>query len=49
MHSAARIRYVLAGRDQYLPEVRKYNAGQKLVFWSQAVLKTWPFSSGLPE
>jgi formate dehydrogenase subunit gamma len=34
----ARLRSVLAGRDQYLPESGKYNAGQKFVFWSQAVL-----------
>ena len=34
----ARIRYVLSGRDDYLPEIGKYNAGQKFVFWSQAVL-----------
>jgi formate dehydrogenase subunit gamma len=34
----SRIRSVLAGRDEYLPEVGKYNAGQKFVFWSQAVL-----------
>ncbi|MBV1693910.1 MAG: formate dehydrogenase subunit gamma [Hyphomicrobiales bacterium] len=34
----ARVKHVLAGRDEYLPEVGKYNAGQKMVFWSQAVL-----------
>jgi formate dehydrogenase subunit gamma len=34
----AKTRHVLAGRDEYLPEVGKYNAGQKLVFWSQGVL-----------
>ena len=34
----ARVRSVLAGRDEYLPESGKYNAGQKFVFWSQAVL-----------
>lgn len=33
-----RLRHVLAGREEYLPEVGKYNAGQKFVFWSQAVL-----------
>ncbi len=33
-----RIGHVLAGRDEYLPEVGKYNAGQKMVFWSQAIL-----------
>jgi formate dehydrogenase subunit gamma len=34
----ARLRHVLAGRDEYLPEVGKYNAGQKFVFWSQTIL-----------
>ena len=35
----ARIRYVLRAKDEdYLPEVGKYNAGQKFVFWSQFVL-----------
>ena len=29
-----RIRDVLAARDENLPEVGRYNAGQKLVFWS---------------
>jgi len=43
----ARIRYVLAGRDQYLPEVGKYNAGQKFVFWSQAVLIAVLFITGV--
>lgn len=43
----ARIRSVLAGRDQYLPEVGKYNAGQKFVFWSQAVLITVMFVTGI--
>ena len=34
----ARIRHVLSGKEEYLPEVGKYNAGQKFVFWSQFVL-----------
>ncbi len=34
----ARIRHVLSGNDQYLPEIGKYNAGQKFVFWSQFLL-----------
>jgi formate dehydrogenase subunit gamma len=34
----ARLKHVLAGRDEFLPEVGKYNAGQKLVFWLQAIL-----------
>ena len=33
-----RIKYVLSAEDQYLPEIGKYNAGQKFVFWSQLVL-----------
>lgn len=42
-----RIRDVLAARDQYLPEVGKYNAGQKFVFWSQAILVATLFITGL--
>ena len=33
-----RLKDVLTARDEFLPEVGKYNAGQKLVFWSQAIL-----------
>jgi formate dehydrogenase subunit gamma len=29
---------VLAANDHFLPEIGKYNAGQKFVFWSQFVL-----------
>ncbi len=43
----SRIRDVLANREQFLPEVGKYNAGQKLVFWSQAVLITILFITGI--
>ena len=43
----ARIRYVLNGRDEFLPEVGKYNAGQKFVFWSQSVLVTILFVTGM--
>lgn len=43
----ARIRHVLKGDDEYLPEVGKYNAGQKFVFWSQAVLVAVLFVTGL--
>jgi formate dehydrogenase subunit gamma len=43
----ARIRDVLAGREEYLPEVGKYNAGQKFVFWSQAVLIAVLFITGI--
>lgn len=43
----AKIRHVLAGREEYLPEVGKYNAGQKFVFWSQAVLIGVLFVTGI--
>jgi len=33
----ARLKHVLSGKEDYLPEVGKYNAGQKFVFWSQTV------------
>jgi formate dehydrogenase subunit gamma len=34
----ARLRDVLAGNDEKLPEVGKYNAGQKAVFWGMSLL-----------
>lgn len=34
----ARIRDVLTGHEERLPEMGKYNAGQKSVFWSMSVL-----------
>ncbi|MGH6762359.1 MAG: formate dehydrogenase subunit gamma [Phyllobacterium sp.] len=34
----ARISDVLAGHEEKLPEVGKYNAGQKFVFWSMSLL-----------
>jgi formate dehydrogenase subunit gamma len=34
----ARLRDVLAGHEENLPELGKYNAGQKMVFWSMSVL-----------
>jgi formate dehydrogenase subunit gamma len=43
----ARLKYVLSGREEYLPEVGKYNAGQKFVFWSQAVLVAVMFITGI--
>jgi formate dehydrogenase subunit gamma len=43
----ARIRDVLAARDDRLPEIGKYNAGQKLVFWGMTVLIIVLISSGL--
>ena len=43
----ARIRDVLTAKENYLPEVGKYNAGQKFVFWSQAVLVSVMFITGI--
>ena len=34
----ARLRDVLAGNEENLPEVGKYNAGQKTVFWGMSLL-----------
>src|SRR5690606_26689214 len=34
----ARIKHVLTANDHFLPEIGKYNAGQKFVFWAQLVL-----------
>ena len=42
-----RLRSVLAGREENLPEVGKYNAGQKLVFWLQSILIVIMVVSGL--
>lgn len=42
-----RLRDVLGGREENLPEVGKYNAGQKLVFWSMTALIVILISSGL--
>jgi formate dehydrogenase subunit gamma len=38
---------VINARDDRLPELGKYNAGQKLVFWSQTLLILILFASGL--
>lgn len=43
----ARLKSVLGARDEYLPEIGKYNAGQKLVFWSQAFLVPVMLVTGL--
>jgi formate dehydrogenase subunit gamma len=43
----ARIRHVLSGHEEYLPEVGKYNAGQKFVFWSQFVLVSVMLVTGI--
>ena len=38
---------VIAGKEEKLPEVGKYNAGQKLVFWSMSLLIVILIVSGL--
>lgn len=43
----AKLRDVLAGHDENLPEVGKYNAGQKMVFWLMSVLILILISSGV--
>jgi formate dehydrogenase subunit gamma len=43
----ARTRDVVTGHEDRLPEVGKYNAGQKLVFWSMSVLIVLLITSGL--
>lgn len=42
-----RIGDVVAGHEEKLPELGKYNAGQKLVFWGMTVLILTLFGSGL--
>lgn len=42
-----KVKDVLTARDEALPEVGKYNAGQKLVFWSMSMLIIVLISSGL--
>ena len=43
----ARLRDVLTAHDENLPEVGKYNAGQKMVFWLMSVLIVTLISSGI--
>jgi len=43
----ARLRDVLTAHDEKLPEVGKYNAGQKVVFWAMSILIIVLISSGL--
>ncbi|WEX74377.1 formate dehydrogenase subunit gamma [Sinorhizobium numidicum] len=43
----ARVRDVLTAHDERLPEIGKYNAGQKLVFWSMSVLIVVLITSGV--
>ena len=42
----ARLRDVLTAHDENLPEVGKYNAGQKVVFWAMSILIIVLISSG---
>jgi len=42
-----RLRDVLTGHDENLPEVGKYNAGQKMVFWSMSLLIIVLITSGV--
>jgi len=43
----ARLRDVLTAHEERLPEVGKYNAGQKAVFWLMSILIVILISSGL--
>jgi formate dehydrogenase subunit gamma len=43
----AKLRDVLGAHEERLPEVGKYNAGQKVVFWSMSVLIVMLISSGI--
>jgi formate dehydrogenase subunit gamma len=43
----ARLHDVLTGHEEKLPEVGKYNAGQKVVFWMMSILITILILSGL--
>lgn len=43
----ARLRDVLTAHEERLPEVGKYNAGQKIVFWSMSILIIVLICSGL--
>ncbi len=38
---------MLSGHEEQLPEVGKYNAGQKVVFWSMSVLIIALITSGI--
>lgn len=42
-----RLKDVLTAREENLPEIGKYNAGQKLVFWLMTVLILALFGSGI--
>lgn len=45
---AAHIGDVLKGNEEKLPEVGKYNAGQKLVFWAMSLLIVVLIATGIP-
>jgi formate dehydrogenase subunit gamma len=42
-----RLRDVIAGHEEKLPELGKYNAGQKLVFWGMSLLIAVLITSGV--
>ena len=43
----ANVHHVIAGNEEKLPEVGKYNAGQKIVFWVLSILIVLLITSGL--
>lgn len=43
----ARLRDVLGGHEEDMPEIGKYNAGQKIVFWMMSILIIVLIGSGL--
>jgi formate dehydrogenase beta subunit/formate dehydrogenase gamma subunit len=43
-----RVRDYLAGRDENVPPSGRFNAGQKLLFWSQVILSLVLLLSGVP-
>lgn len=43
----ANVHHVVAGNEEKLPEVGKYNAGQKMVFWSMSLLILVLITSGV--
>lgn len=43
----SKVRDVLAAHDENLPEVGKYNAGQKMVFWMMSILIIVLITSGV--
>jgi len=43
----ARLRDVLSGHEERLPDVGKYNAGQKVVFWAMSILILILIASGV--